>query len=112
MGSVLAWSCGLLLCLGLSISAQAEQMKGGQPERKSGPTVQNEMREQNQWGHFIHGDVVRVEQGNYFVKDKNGKTLRLETDHTSQVMGEFKKGDRVLARVTDQHYALSIIPAP
>ncbi|MEP6958563.1 MAG: hypothetical protein ABI980_07510 [Nitrospirota bacterium] len=105
-------SCGFLLCLGLSIAAQAEDMKAGQSERKGGQADQKEMTVQKQWGHFIQGDVVRVEHGNYFVKDKDGKKVRLETDSTTQLMGEIKKGDRILAKVTDQNHALSIIPAP
>lgn len=56
--------------------------------------------------------MVRVEHGNYFVKDKDGKKVRLETDSTTQLMGEIKKGVRILGKVNDQNHALSIIPAP
>ena len=109
---VLVVARGFVLCLGLSIAAEAGDMKAGQSEKKGGPTDQKEMPQVKEWGHFIQGDVMRVDHGIYFVKDQNGKNIRLATDHTTQVMGEFQKGDRILARVTDQNHALSIIPAP
>ena len=105
-------SCGFVLCIGLSYPAQAEDMKAGLSERNGGQATQQDITVQQQWGHFIQVDVLRVEHGNYVVKDKDGKNVRLKTDHTTQVMGEFKKGDRILAKVTDQNHALSIIPAP
>ncbi|HSF66132.1 MAG TPA: hypothetical protein VLA67_01770, partial [Nitrospiraceae bacterium] len=54
------------------------------------------------------GELVRVEDGNYFVKVKDGKEVRLHTDKTTQMMGEIKKGDRIEAKVNDQNHALSI----
>lgn len=36
-------SCGFLLCLGLSIVAQAEDMKAGQSERKGAQADQKDM---------------------------------------------------------------------
>ena len=92
--------------------AESDDLKAVQADRKDGQTIPKEIPVQKQWGHFIQGDVVRVDHGNYFVKDKNGKNVRLATDTTTQVAGEFKKGDRILAKVTDQNYALSIVPAP
>jgi len=56
----------------------------------------------------IKGELFRVEDGNYFVKVKDGKEIRLHTDKTTQMMGEIKKGDRIEAKVNDQNHALSI----
>jgi hypothetical protein len=106
------FSCECVLCLALSTVAEADDIKAGQSERKGGQVTPTEMTVQRPWGHFIQGDVVRVDHGNYFVKDKNGKNFRLATDSTTQVMGEFKTGDRILAKVIDQNHVLSIIPAP
>ena len=92
------FSCGGVLCLALSTVAEADDIKAGQSERKGGQITPTEMAVQNPWGHFIQGHVVRVDHGNYFVKDKNGKNVRLATDTTTQVMGESKKGDRILAK--------------
>ena len=56
----------------------------------------------------IKGELFRVEDGNYFVKVKDGKEVRLHTDKTTEMMGEIKKGDRIEAKVNDQNHALSI----
>jgi Cu/Ag efflux protein CusF len=56
----------------------------------------------------IKGELFRVEDGNYFVKVKDGKEVRLHTDKTTQMMGEIKKGDRIEAKVNEQNHALSI----
>jgi hypothetical protein len=56
----------------------------------------------------IKGELSRVEDGNYFVKVKDGKEVRLHTDKTTQMMGKIKKGDRIEAKVNDQNHALSI----
>jgi len=102
-------SCGLLLCLGLSSTTQAEEMKAGQSEGTSGQADQKGMTLQKQV-HLIKGNVVRVEYGNYTVKQKDGTEVILHTDNTTQMMGQFKKGDRIEAKVNDQNHALSISP--
>jgi hypothetical protein len=56
----------------------------------------------------IKGELFRVEDGNYFVKVKGGKEVRLHTDKTTQMMGEIKKGDRIEAKVNKHNHALSI----
>ena len=105
-------SGGVVLCLGLSTTVEAGDMKAAQSEKQGGLVDQKEMALPQDWGHFIQGDVVRVDHGTYFVKDQSGKNVRLSTDHTTQVMGEFRKGDHILAKVTNQNHVLSIIPAP
>jgi len=92
-------SCGVLLCLGLSNAASgADEMK--------------DMTVKKPAGHIIQGDVVRVEYGNYVVKQRDGKEVRLETDNTTQMMGQIKKGDRIVATVNEQDHALSIQAVP
>ena len=56
----------------------------------------------------IKGELSRVEDGNYFVKVKDGKEVRLHTDKTTQMTGEIKKGDRIEAQVNTKNHALSI----
>ena len=104
-------SCGFLLCLGLSTAAQAEDMNAGQSEGKGGQAEQKEMTLQKRV-HIIQGDVVRVEYGTYFVKEKDGKEVSFETDNTTQMMGQIKKGDRIVAKVNDKNHALSIVAVP
>jgi len=60
----------------------------------------------------ITGELVRVKDGNYFVKVKGGKEVRLHTDKTTQMAGEVKKGDRIEAKMNDQNHALSIRSVP
>jgi hypothetical protein len=56
----------------------------------------------------IKGELSRVEDGNYFVKVKDGKEVRLHTDKTTQMTGDIKKGDRIEAKVNKKNHALSI----
>jgi hypothetical protein len=92
-------SCGVLLCLGLSNAA-------------SGADEIKDMTVKKPAGHIIQGDVVRVEYGNYVVKQRDGKEVRLETDNTTQMMGQIRKGDRIVATVNDQNHAMSMRSVP
>ena len=60
----------------------------------------------------IKGELFGVEDGNYSVKVKDGKEVRVHTDKTTQMMAEIKKGDRIEAKVNSQNHALSIRSAP
>ena len=119
-------SCGFLLCLGLSTAVQAEHepspsdvMKTDRVDDRQGfqsddDKQTNEKMETSsaEGAKMIKGELFRVESGNYFVKVKDGKEVRLHTDKTTQMMGEIKKGDRIEAKVNDQNHALSIRSAP
>ncbi|HXT65723.1 MAG TPA: hypothetical protein VN657_02955 [Nitrospiraceae bacterium] len=117
-------SCGFLLCLGLSNAAQAEHppapsdvMKTDSVSDRQGfqsdDDKQTNVDDEKGSNHAkdaktIKGELSRVEGGNYFVKVKDGKEVRLHTDKTTQMMGEVKKGDRIEAQVNKKHHALSI----
>ena len=60
----------------------------------------------------IEGDVMRVEYGYYFVKEKNGREVRLHADKSTQMMGQPKQGGRVEAEITDQNHALRMRSLP
>lgn len=60
----------------------------------------------------IKGDVTRIEYAYYFVKEQDGREVRMHADNTTQMMGQIKKGDRVLAEVTEQDHALRMRPLP
>jgi hypothetical protein len=60
----------------------------------------------------IMGDVMRVEYAYYFVKEKDGKEVRLHADKTTQMMGQLRQGDRIEAEVTDQNHALRMRSLP
>ncbi len=117
-------ACAILLCLGLSHTAQAEHspsasdvMKTDSQSDRQG--FQSDDDKQKNVGdqkgsnsakdaRTIKGELSRVEDGNYFVKVKDGKEVRLHTDKTTQMTGEIKKGDRIEAQVNDKNHALSI----
>ena len=115
-------SCGFLLCLGLSNAAQAEHapapsdvMKTDSTSDRQGFQADDDKQINDKMGgspaegdKTIKGELVRVEDGNYFVKGKDSKEVRLHTDKTTQMMGEIKKGDRIEAQVNDQNHALSM----
>jgi hypothetical protein len=88
-------SCGFLLCLGLSTAAHA-----GQADEAGASRLER--------AKTIKGELLRVEYGDYFVKEKDGKEVRLATDKTTQMMGQIKKGDRIEAKVNAQDHAQSI----
>jgi hypothetical protein len=115
-------SCGLLLCLGLSTSAQAEHspsasdvMKTDSQSDRQGFQSDDDKQTNGTMGSSrakgakrIQGELVRVKDGNYFVKVKGGKEVRLHTDKTTQMVGEIKKGDSIEAKINNQNHALSI----
>ena len=117
-------SCGFLLCLGLSNTAQAEHppassdvmktdsvsdRQGFQSDDDKQKNVDDEKGSNRaKDAKTIKGELSRVEDGNYFVKVKDGKEVRLHTDKTTQMMGEVKKGDRIEAQVNKKHHVLSI----
>jgi hypothetical protein len=115
-------SCGILLCLGLSNTVQAEHspspsdvMKTDHVDDRQGfqsdDDKQKNVKMQSssaEGSKMIQGELFRVESGNYFVKVKDGKEVRLHTDKTTEMSGEVKKGDRIEAKVNNQNHALSI----
>jgi uncharacterized membrane protein YcgQ (UPF0703/DUF1980 family) len=117
-------SCGFLLCLGLSNAAQAEHppassdvmktdsvsdRQGFQSDDDKQKNVDDEKGSNRaKDAKTIKGELSRVEDGNYFVKVKDGKEVRLHTDKTTQMTGEVKKGDRIEAQVNKTNHALSI----
>jgi len=90
-------SCGVLLCLGLYQAAHALEETGASRLERA---------------KVIKGDLVHIDYGDYIVKEKDGKEVRVHTDKKTQMMGQLKKGDRVEAKVDNQNLALSIRSTP
>jgi uncharacterized membrane protein YcgQ (UPF0703/DUF1980 family) len=117
-------SCSFLLCLGLSNAVQAEHAPGPSDVMKTDSVTDkqgfqsDDDKQKNvadekgsnrvEGAKTIQGELTRVEDGNYFVKLKDGKEVRLHTDKTTKMMGEIKKGDRIEAQMNNQNHALSI----
>jgi hypothetical protein len=104
--------CGFLVCLGLSHAAQANtEVSATDGMKPGGQADQKDMTLQRQ-SHVIQGDVLRMEDGHYVVKQKDGKEVLVATDHTTKIMGHIKNGDRVVANVDDQNRTLWITSVP
>ena len=92
-------SCGVLLCLGLSQAVYAGQADEEGASRLAQAKV-------------IKGDLVRIDYGDYLIKEKDGQEVRLHISNKTQIMGQLKKGDRVEAKVDDKNNALTIRSLP
>jgi hypothetical protein len=92
-------SCGMLLCLGLSQAAHAGKVEEEGASRLAQAKV-------------IRGDLVRIDYGDYLIKEKDGQEVRLHISNKTQIMGQLKKGDRVEAKVDEQNNALTIRSLP
>jgi hypothetical protein len=90
-------SCGVWLCLGLSQAVHAAIEEGASRLAQA---------------KVITGDLVNVDYGDYIVKAKDGKEVRVHTDRKTLTMGQLKKGDRVEVKVDDHNNALSIRSLP
>lgn len=90
-------SCGVLLCLGLSQATPAAAEEGAKRLEQA---------------KVIKGDLVRIDYGDYIVKDKDGNEVRVHIDRKTQIVGQLRKGDRVEAKVDDQNNALLIRSTP
>jgi hypothetical protein len=115
-------SCSFLLCLGLSNAAQAEHAPGPSDVMKTDSVTDqqgfqsDDDKQKNvkkgsdsaKGAKTIKGELFRVEDGNYFVKVKDGKEVRLHTDKTTEMMGEIKKNDHIETKVNDKNHTLSI----
>jgi hypothetical protein len=115
-------SCSFMLCLGLSNVVQAEHSPSPSDNMKSDATSDRQEfqsdddRQRNvelkssraEGERTISGELFLVESGHYFVKEKDGKEIRLHTDKTTEIIGEVMKNDYVEAKVNDQNHALSI----
>lgn len=103
-------TCGFLLCLGLSNTAQS-----GPPASPADPAVrkggQAGVRGEHakpKGGHRIEGDVLRVEDKHYFIKGQDGEEVRLHTDRSTKMTGNISEGFRIVANVDDRNHARSI----
>jgi cold shock CspA family protein len=92
-------SCGVLLCLGLSQAAYAGMADEAGASRLAQAKV-------------IKGELVRIDYGDYIVKDQDGKEVRVHMEKKTQIMGQLSKGDRVEVKVDDKNNALSVRSLP
>jgi len=114
--------CGFLLCLGLSTAAQADnaastadRLKADQSDRRQGgqEAGEKQMKDmaggQSNGGKTIKGEVLRVEGNDCFIKEQDGKEVRLHIDLTTLKARNIEPGEHIEAKVDDQNHALSIL---
>ena len=115
-------SCSFLLCMGLSDLARSEHApspsdvmktdsisdrQGFQSDDDKHKNVKTE-KSSAEGSKTIKGELIRVQNADYFIKGMDGKEVRLHTDKTTEMNGTVKKGDRIEAMVNKQNHALSI----
>jgi ATP-dependent 26S proteasome regulatory subunit len=107
-------SGGFLLFLGLlsmpqvgDIASAADEMKGSPCEIPHGQNAMRAEQAEMQGTHMISGEVIRVEDANYFVKEQSGKEVSVQTDQRTE-KPEINQGDRISAYVDDQNHAVWI----
>ena len=113
-------SCGFLLCVGLSNTAQAEHVPSASDVMKTDSATdrqgfQDDADKQMYDGmggirgaKHIKGELFRIEGDSYYIMLRDDTELRIRTDKTTVISGAIKKGDLIEAKINDQHHALSI----
>ena len=105
-------SVGILLFLGLfstpqvgALASAADEVKGSPCEVPHGQNATRAEQAEAKGTHMISGEVLRVEDGSYLVREENGKEVTLKTDQKT-VQPVIHQGDRISADVDDQNIAL------
>ena len=90
-------TCGVVLCLGLSQAAHALDGEGAKRLAEA---------------KVIKGDLVRIDYGDYILKDQDGKEVRVHMTKKTQIMGQLRTGDRIEAKVDEKDNALAMRSLP
>lgn len=102
-------SCGFLLWMGLSPANMA--WSSDQLTIAPSITLISDSIGESKPGKTIKGEVVRVDGENYFVKQEDGKVVRMHVDRTTNTQSSMKAkpGDNVEAKVDSQGHAISFL---
>jgi hypothetical protein len=66
--------------------------------------------DQQEIGHPVEGEVMRIDGEFYFVEDLSGNEIRLIVNESTVKTGSISQGERVEARINNENRALSIRP--
>jgi hypothetical protein len=91
--------CIVGLAHAMDYDRAAGMMPSAPPHLRSG---------QQEIGHTIEGEVVRIDGEHYFVEDRNGNEVRLVVNQSTLRMSPIKEGEQVEARVNNDDHVLSI----
>jgi hypothetical protein len=58
----------------------------------------------------IQGDVLRIDQNNYVIRDARGQEIRLTVDAGTRIEGKPQVGDRVQVEISSGNRAAAIRP--
>jgi len=58
--------------------------------------------------HTIKGDLLKIDAGDYVVKDQTGEHVRLHLENGTKIQGDPKAGDTIEATINDFDTAISI----
>jgi hypothetical protein len=86
---------------GMDFDRASGRMPSGPPYLRGG---------QQELGHPVEGEVVRIDGDYYFVEDPYGNEIRLIVTESTLRAGPITQGERVEARVNNEDHALSIRP--
>ena len=89
---------GLFIMLSAGVSFSADAMSG----KEASPTLTERITKD-----AIKGTLTKTEADYYYIKDDDGKEVRLHVD-TSTKMDKVMRGDRVKAYVTDQGHVTTL----
>ena len=102
LAATLAMGVGIIgLSHAMDYDRAAGMMPSAPPYLRSG---------QQEIGHTIEGEVVRIDGEHYFVEDPNGNEVQLVVNQSTLRMGPIKEGERVEARINNDDHVLSIRP--
>jgi hypothetical protein len=99
--------CGFLLCVCLSDANAA--VYGTSSEGESGPVViQEDQFSPGPGEEVVKGEVLRVEGDHIFVKEEDGKEVRIHSDQTTNSHKIFLQGELIEATINEKNHAVSI----
>jgi hypothetical protein len=102
-------SCGVLFWMGLSPFNVA--WSSNELTIAPSPVLITDTIGESKPGKTIKGEVVRVDGENYFVKQEDGKLVRMHVDRTTHTKSPMKAkpGDNVEAKIDNQGHAISFL---
>src|SRR6185503_4257585 len=87
-----------ILVVGVGISEAANPMEG----KEATPTLKERITKDT-----VKGTLMRIDGENYWVRDTNGKEVRLHVDASTK-LDKVVQGDRVKAFITDNGHTTTL----